>query len=33
MNGLALTFALLCIPASLILAWLFTPWGKRWLKQ
>ena len=33
MNTLALTFAVCSIVALAFLAWLFTPWGKKWSKE
>jgi len=33
MNTLALTFAVCSIVALAFLAWLFTPWGKKWSKD
>ncbi|RGX95456.1 hypothetical protein DXA63_07715 [Segatella copri] len=33
MNTLALTFAVCSIIALAFLAWLFTPWGKKWSKE
>ena len=33
MNTLALTFAVCSIVVLAFLAWLFTPWGKKWSKE
>ena len=33
MNALGLTFAICLVPALAFLAWLYTPWGKKWYKE
>ena len=32
MNTLGMTFAICLVPATAFLLWLYTPWGKKWLK-